>query len=266
MTIARPATPFPIKDALKIRRLDLHDLRVVLAQGWDDFLSKRGDLVFIGVIYPVAILVAGLYAFRASALPLIFPLAAGSILLGPIAASGFYELARRRELGHDMRWRHFLDVVRGPAALPFFSLTSVLVLVFLAWIICAWLIYAQTLGAQMPDAAATAGGFLYAVLTTSAGWRMMVIGNVVGLGFALLTLAISVVSFPMIVDKPVGWSVALRTSFRVAWHNPVTTAVWGLIVVGLLILGSLLAFVGLAVVLPVLGYATWHLYTRAVVR
>lgn len=266
MTVARPAQRFPAKKEIEIRRLELHDLRIVLAQGWDDFLHKRGDLVFIGFIYPVAIVLAGIYAYQASVLPLIFPLVAGSVFFGPTVASGFYELARRRELGLDTRWRHFLDVVRGPAALSFFSLTSILVLVFIAWIICAWLIYAKTLGAQMPDAAATTAGFLHTVLTTSEGWRMMIVGNVVGLGFALLTLAISVVSFPMIVDKPIGWSVALQTSFRVAWHNPVTIAIWGLIVVGLLVLGALPAFVGLAVVLPVLGYATWHLYTRAVVR
>lgn len=95
---------------------------------------------------------------------------------------------------------------------------------------------------------------------------MIVVGNLVGLVFALLTLAISVVSFPMIVDRPVNWATAAKTSFRVAWHSPITIAVWGLIVVGLLVLGAIAALVGLAVVLPVLGYATWHLYTRAVIR
>lgn len=266
MAIARPAHKFPASEDVRIRRLELHDLRVALAQGWDDFMHKRGDLVFIGVIYPVAVLFAGLYAYNASVLPLIFPLVAGSVFFGPAFASGFYELARRREQGLDTRWRHFLDVVRGPAAFSLFSLTSLIVLLFIAWISCAWLIYAKTLGTQVPDAAATVSGFVQAAFNTSGGWSMIVIGNLVGLAFALLTLAISVVSFPMIVDRPVSWATAARTSFRVAWHNPITIAVWGLIVVGLLVLGSLPALVGLAVVLPVLGYATWHLYTRAVIR
>jgi uncharacterized membrane protein len=95
---------------------------------------------------------------------------------------------------------------------------------------------------------------------------MIAVGNLVGLGFAVVVLAISVVSFPMLVDQPVGIGVAMRTSVRVALKNPVTVAVWGLLVVGLLVLGALPALVGLAVVFPVLGYATWHLYTRAVVR
>ena len=95
---------------------------------------------------------------------------------------------------------------------------------------------------------------------------VIVVGNLVGLCFAMLVLAIGVVSFPMLVDRPVGIGVAMRTSVRVTRKNPVIVAVWGLIVVGLLVLGCLPALVGLAVVFPVLGYASWHLYTRAVVR
>lgn len=266
MAIARPVHKFPAREEIRIRKLELHDLRTALTQGWDDFMHKRGDLVFIGVIYPVAVLLVGLYAYNASVLPLIFPLAAGSVFFGPAFASGFYELARRRELGLDTRWRHFFDVVRGPSAFSLFSLTSLVVLLFVVWISCAWLIYAETLGTQVPDAAATVSGFMRAAFTTSGGWWMIVVGNLVGLVFALLTLATSVVSFPMIVDRPVSWITAARTSFRVAWHNPITIAVWGLIVVGLLVLGSLPALVGLAVVLPVLGYATWHLYTRALIH
>jgi uncharacterized membrane protein len=119
------------------------------------------------------------------------------------------------------------------------------------------------MGPQTPTSATT---FVNAVLTTREGWAMIIVGNLVGLIFAILTLAISIISFPMLVDKPVGWDVAVRTSLRLVRENPVTAAIWGLIVVGLLVLGALPALLGLAVVLPVLGYATWHLYTRAVVR
>ncbi len=266
MAIARPTGMNQAREEISIRKLNLHDLRVALAQGWEDFLDKRGDLVFIGFIYPVVVVLVGMYAYKASVLPLIFPLAAGSILFGPAVASGFYELARRRELGLDSRWRHFLDVIRGPAALSLFGLTSVVVLLFVLWIVAAWFLYSETLGAAGSEAITSGAALLQAVFTTPEGMRMMVVGNLVGLGFATLTLAISVVSFPMLVDKPVGWAVAMQTSFRVAWKNPVVTAVWGLIVVGLLVIGALPALIGLAVVFPVLGYATWHLYTRAVVR
>lgn len=255
----------PEEEEVSIRAIDLHDLRVSLSQGWEDFLSKRGDLVFIGFIYPVVVILAALLVSRASVLPLIFPLVAGSILLGPAVATGFYELARRRENGLDTRWRHFFDVMHGPAAFQLIGLTAIVSLLFVLWISLAWAIYSATIGSGMMQVA-TVSQFFEAVLGTAAGWKMIVAGNLVGLGFAAIVLAISVVSFPMLVDRPVGLGIAMRTSLRVARKSPFTVAVWGLIVVGLLVLGALPALVGLAVVFPVLGYATWHLYTRAVVR
>jgi uncharacterized membrane protein len=263
MAIAHPDDMSSVRDEFAVRKIDLHDLRAALAQGWADYLAKRGDLVFIGFIYAVVVWLAAIYTLRASVLPLLFPLAAGSILLGPAVAGGFYELARRRELGLDARWWHFFDVVRCPAAPSLLTLASILALLFALWIAAAWCTFSITMG---PQIFASATAFLHAVLTTREGWEMIIVGNLVGLGFAILTLAISIISFPMLVDKPVGWEVAVRTSLRLAWENPVTVAVWGLIVLGLLVLGSLPALLGLAVILPVLGYATWHLYTRAVVR
>ncbi len=263
MAITHPVGLASARTEIPVRKIELHDLWWALAQGWKDFMVLRGDLVFIGFAYPVVALSAALLAMQGSVLPLIFPLLAGSILFGPAAASGYYELARRRELGLDVRWRHFLDVLHGPAAPSLIALTAVVAVLFMLWIGAAQLLYLATLGPELP---VSVGAFLQMVFTTSTGMTMFVVGNLIGLGFAILTLAISVVSFPMLVDRRVGFWVAMRTSVRVAWKNPLTVAVWGLIVVGLLILGSIPALVGLAVVLPVLGYATWHLYTRAVVH
>lgn len=265
MAIAHPSHAAPARDDISIRTLGFDDLRIALRQGWDDFLAKRGDLVFLGFIYPVIVALAIMSASEMSILPLIFPLVAGAILLGPAFASGFYELARRREAGLDSRWRHFLDVIRKPGGSALIDLTCVLTLLFMVWMATAWFIYHITLE-NVPGSVSSVGAFLSAVFGTSEGWRMIVLGNLAGFCFALLTLAVSVVSFPMAVDRPVSWGVAMRTSFRVAWHNPVTVAAWGLMVVAMLFVGALPALVGLAVVLPVLGYATWHLYTRAVVR
>lgn len=266
MAIARPAAVVTETEAVTVRKLDFHDLRIALDQGWKDFLDLRGDLVFIGLIYPAVVVLAIIYAFQQSILPLIFPLVAGSILFGPAVAAGFYELARRREQGLDTRWRHFLDVMRGPAAFPLFALSTMLFLLFMFWIIAAWLIYVSTLGTAAPEAARSLTTFLQAVLSTPEGWRMIAIGNLVGMVFVVTALAFSVVSFPMVVDRPVSAGEAMRTSFAVARKNPVSVAVWGLIVVAMLVVGALPAFIGLAVVLPVLGYSTWHLYTRAVSR
>lgn len=264
MAIAQPVAERFHTEEVAIRAIDLHDLRVALGQGWADFLNKRGDLIFVGLFYPLVVILAGMYVTQVAIVPLIFPLAAGLVLFGPAAASGFYEMARRRELGMDASWRHFLDVMRGPAGLSILALTSIIAVFFAVWIAVAWLVYANTMG---PDFPTSLGAFLHSVLATSQGWMLIVVGNLVGLCFAIVVLAISVVSFPMVVDRPaIGWDVAMRTSVRVARRSPMTVAVWGLIVVALLLLGAIPAFIGLAVVLPVLGYATWHLYTRAVVR
>ncbi|ALR21939.1 DUF2189 domain-containing protein [Sphingobium baderi] len=266
MAIVHPTPLASAQENYEIRALDLGDIRIALKQGWEDFQAKRGDLVFVGFIYPIVVLLAIFSVSRLSMLPFIFPLVAGSVMLGPLFASGFYELARRREAGLDTRWRHFLDVVRGPSAPALFDLASVTAALFMAWIAAAWFIYQGTMGRLGPDAVSSVGAFLHSVFTTPEGWSMIVFGNLAGLCFAIATLAVSAVSFPMVIDKPVSWGVALRTSVRVARRNPVTMTIWGLIVVALLVLGALPALVGLAVVLPVLGYATWHLYTRAVVR
>lgn len=263
MAIAHSTGITPASEEYGVRKIGLHDLRIVLGQGWQDFLSKRGDLIFIGLFYPIAIVVAALYALDASLYPLMFPLFSGAVLLGTPAASGFYELARRRELGLDSRWRHFFDVLRSPALPSIMGLTTIVAMLFLLWMGVAWFIYSRTVGLEPPP---TVGAFIEALFTTSRGWTMIIVGNLAGLVFAIVTLAITAVSFPMLVDKPVDWETAAHTSIRVVRKNPVTMAVWGLIVVGFLILGALPALAGLAVVLPLLGYATWHLYTRAVVR
>ena len=266
MAIAQDAERAEIRQEIAIRKISLDDLRIALSQGWDDFLDRRGYLIVLVAIYPVAILFAYFFALRESLLPLIFPLFAGSALLGPIVATGYYEIARCRERKLDTQWHHFFDALSGPTAFAICSLAAILFLLFVGWVIAAYAIYTATMGTLQPDTVRTAGEFLQAVFSTSEGWRMLVIGNLVGLGFAIMALAISVISFPMLVDRPVGWSTAMRTSLRVAWNSPVTTVTWGLIIVVLLVLGALPALVGLAVVLPVVGYATWHLYTRAVVR
>ena len=266
MAIAHPGDVTSRHETYEVRKIGTQDLRIALRQGWEDFQEKRGDLLFIGFIYPLVVLFAVLIASRMPIMPLLFPLLTGAILFGPPMASGFYELARRREQGLDASWRHFLDVLRGPSAPSLFDLTTVTAMLFVGWMTAAWFIYQGTVGGLRADMLSSVGGFLNAVFGTAQGWRMIILGNLVGLGFAVVTLAFSIVSFPMIVDKNVNWGVALRTSVRLARTSPVAVGSWGLIVVALLILGALPALVGLAVVLPLLGYATWHLYTRAVVR
>ncbi len=251
-----------------LRHIGLEDLKIALAQGLDDYRAKRGELLYLGIIYPVVGLLAFLVAFRADLLPLAFPLAAGISLMGPPVASGFYELSRRRERGEDPSWIDTLSIFKTPPFAGIAALTGAVGLLFGLWVLCAWAIYAATLGSATGGSAppASAAEFMTRLFTTPAGWTLIVVGNLTGLVFAVLALAVSVISFPMLVDLRAGPFTAAETSLRAVAANPKTFAAWGLIVAALLVIGSIPLFVGLAVVLPVLGYSTWRLYTRVVER
>ena len=257
-TASHFATPIP-----EIRRIGVADLNWALSEGWKDFLAKRGDLVVIGLLYPIVCLIAAVTTFNDPLLPPFFPLVAGLSIVGPAAASGFYELARRREEGRDASWWHFLDPLNGRSRLPLALLTGGLGVLMIGWLLVAYAIYAVTFGAHAPMRVGDLFGRLF---TTQAGWALILLGNFAGLGFAMASLILSVVSFPMVVDTPVDAGLAVRTSLAAVRKNPREVFGWGLRVAALLLLGLIPAAIGLAVVLPWLGYATWHLYTRLVVR
>lgn len=246
---------------LVVRRIGLADLKDALAKGIDDFYAMPTHAVFLCAIYPVIGLVLARLAFGYSILPLIYPLASGFALVGPFAALGLYELSRRREAGLDASaWQAF-EVLQSSSIGAIAALGLVLLMVFGIWIDVAYNIYVSNFGYAPP---ASLAQFARDVLTTPAGWTLIVVGNGVGLLFAALALTIGVVSFPLLVDRDVGAAVALLTSIRAVIKNPLTMAVWGLIVAVLLLLGSLPFFLGLTVVLPVLGHSTWHLYRKVV--
>ncbi len=257
-------TAAPIAEPAPVRSLGPDDISWALKAGWGDFTTKRGDLLLVPVIYPVVGFIASAFAFNANLFPLLFPLVAGLSILGPAVAAGFYELARRREAGLDGNWWHFLDPLRGRPRLPLLALTAMLSVLFVLWLGAAYAIYQATLGQLGPPNADTVMANLF---STREGWTMIIVGNLVGLGFAMVTLAISAFSFPYVVDKGDADPIAaVLTSLAVFRRSPAATLRWGLMVALLLVLGALPLFVGLIVALPVLGYATWHLYTRAVVR
>ena len=262
MAVTQTASANAAAAPIPVRTLQPGELGAALREGYRDFLDKRGDLIFVGLIYPIIGFAAAALALESDFIPLFFPIVAGIGLLGPVAALGFYELARRREAGLEADWSHFFDVAKRPAWDSILAVTGILLLIFFAWIATAWLLYAAFLGAP-PE---TVGEFLSALFTTAQGWALILVGNVVGLAFAILVLTVSVVSMPMLVDCDVDARTALATSVRAVKANKAAMARWGVTVAVLLALGSLPAFVGLAFVLPWLGYATWHLYTRMVDR
>src|SRR5438477_1524910 len=244
-----------------VRKIGLSDLGDALRLGWEDFQAIPTHAVVLCVIYPVLGLVIFRMALGASLLPLLFPLAAGFTLIGPFAGLGLYELSRRRERGEEPSAMDAMHVLRAPSFGAILGLGMFLLVLFGIWIAAADAIYVATFGhapaASIPD-------FATRVLTTPEGWTLIIIGCAVGFLFAVVSLCISVVSFPLMLDRHATAIDAIRTSLRAVKMNPFPMAVWGVIVAMLLAVGSLPFFVGLCVVLPVLGHASWHLYRKVV--
>jgi len=268
-----------------IRRIRINDIADAVKKGFEDFQAYRSDVVLLCVIYAVVGLILIRLAFGTDLLPLLFPLASGFAIIGPFAALALYEMSRMREQGVEVSWTNAFDVLKAPAIGGIMILGAGLVALFLLWIFAAWVIYAYTLhvdvggifakvdngtrlifvpGAHDSMTPTSVGDFLHQVFRTSGGQAMIVIGVGVGFLFALAAMMISVVSFPLLLDQDVGLDTAVSTSVKAVLANPGPMAVWGLVVAGGLLLGSLPAFIGLVVVVPVLGHATWHLYRKLV--
>jgi uncharacterized membrane protein len=244
-----------------VRHIAPSDLFDALARGVDDFMAMPSHAVFLCVIYPLLGLLMIGAAVGGTMLPLAFPIAAGFALIGPIAAIGLYELSRRREAGLDSSSSHALDVLHSPSLGAIVAMGLLLMAIFLLWLVAAEAVYIANFGYAPPGSISK---FANDVFTTPAGWTLIVVGTVVGFAFAVIALSIGAISFPLLLDRDVGAAVALATSIRVVAENPLTMALWGFIVAVMLLIGSIPFFLGLTVVMPVLGHATWHLYRRAV--
>lgn len=251
----------------RVRRIGMRDISLALARGWQDFAAHRTDVMYLCLLYPVLGLILSRAAIGHQVLALLFPLAAGFALIGPLAGTGLYEMSRRLEAGERVSWRTPFTVLLAPGFAAIAVLGLLFAALFVIWLQVALAIYELFLGTAVP---ASAGAFLARVFTTSAGWHMIIEGNLIGLAFAVVAFAVGVMSFPMLIDGRFGRSIgerlslAVGTSLRAVLANPGPMFAWGLIVAAGLILGSVPFFLGLVVVLPVLGHATWHLYRRVV--
>ncbi|HSR81044.1 MAG TPA: DUF2189 domain-containing protein [Hyphomicrobiaceae bacterium] len=244
-----------------VRTITFADLRDALAKGLDDFWAMPTHVIFLSLIYPIIGIALASATFDYDVVPLLFPLAAGFALIGPFAAIGLYELSRRRELGLDTSWRHAFDIIHSPSIWSIAALGLLLLAIFAVWLAVANAIYVANFGTEAPTTPAT---FARNVLTTPAGQRLIIIGNAVGFLFAVVAFTLSVVSFPLLLDRHTGAAVAIITSIRAVLANPLPMAAWALFVAGALVIGSLPFLIGLALVMPVLGHSTWHLYRKVV--
>ena len=261
MTNEMPGNAVDVNSYLTIHTIDPNDLKEVLAKGLEDFKEKPSHIILLVIIYPIIGLFLASFTAGENLWQLIFPIMSGFALIGPLAAIGLYEISRRRELGLDASWKHAVNVIHSPSIFAILKLSVLLGVIYFAWLGTAQLIFLATLGDAAPPSIAA---FMGLIVTTPEGWVLIFFGCAAGFVFAVIVLATSAVSFPMLLDRNVSMSTAVQTSVKVFLANPKTMFLWGGIVVVLLVAGSLPFFIGLAVAMPVLGHATWHLYRKTV--
>ncbi|MEW9804775.1 DUF2189 domain-containing protein [Mesorhizobium sp. ZMM04-5] len=249
------------QEHIRVRKISVSDLFDALRQGIDDFMVKPSHLVFLCLIYPIVGVFLAAWTSGNNALPLMFPLVSGFALIGPFAAIGLYEISRRRELGMDTSWRHAFDVRKSPALPSIAAVGGMLFVIFLAWLLTAQAFYENLFGRIPPE---SVSAFIHEIYSTERGWTLIIVGHAIGFVFALLVLCTTVIAFPLLLDRDVGAYEAVHASVRAFLTNPIPMVVWGIMVTVGLMLGSLPLFAGLAVVLPVFGHATWHLYRKLV--
>jgi uncharacterized membrane protein len=237
-------------------RISLADLRTVLALGWRDF--TRAPL--FGVLFSAFYVLGGLilYAvFAATAAEWWFiPIAVGFPILAPFAATGLYEVSRRLEAGETLSLGAVLGCVFAQKDRQVPSMAMVVLLVFMFWVFIAHTIFALFFGLQPVT------GSTWAMLTTSSGLMMLAVGSAIGGVMAAVFFALTVISLPLLLDREVDFITAMIASFGCVMANPKVMAVWAAVIAAALFAGMLPAFLGLFVVLPVFGHASWHLYRR----
>ncbi|UJW84398.1 DUF2189 domain-containing protein [Devosia sp. SL43] len=244
-----------------LRSITLADLFDALRLGVEDFWEKPSHYVMLTIIYPIVGIVLAVWMSGYHTWPLLYPLVGGFALVGPFAAIGLYEISRRREAGEDTSWRHAFGVLRSPAIGSIAAVGVMLLVVFTLWLTSAQALYEGLFGSSTPQ---TLTGLLGQIFTEPGGMTLLIAGTMLGGIFALFTLCTTVIAFPLLLDRDVGAFVAVETSFRAVMKNPVPMLAWGIIVGSGLFVGALPLFVGLAVIIPIFGHSTWHLYRKLV--
>ena len=244
-----------------IRTIGLNQLWQSLKEGYDDFNACQTSAVFLAVLFPLFALLLSWFLVGQSLLHLVFPIVAGFTFIGPVVSVALFEMSRRRERGLDTSWRSTFDFVHSGAFAPILALSVLMTLLYVAWLYMAQFLYSGLFEQHPP---ASVSDLVTQLVTTRRGTALMMYGTALGFLFAVAALAISVVAFPLLLDKPASAATAVAVSIRAVAANLMVMAAWGVIVVLLLTAGAIVFLIGLAVVLPILGHATWHLYRKVI--
>lgn len=238
--------------------LTLSDLRAALAAGWGDFRAYPAFGLFFAAIFVAAGMFLYFALFTRGEIAWLVPAAAGFPLLAPFVAVGLYEVSRRREAGLPMNWRTILGALRGRGDDQIMSMGVIVFVAFTFWLIVAHGIFAIFL------AESGIGSGSLELFRSEAGIMMLVVGGIAGALMALAFYSITVVSLPMLVDRDVDFITAIIVSVATVRSNKFVLLVWAVMIAVALFVAMIPLFLGLLVVLPVLGHATWHLFRRSV--
>jgi len=242
----------------EMRSVDTAMLAIALRRSWADMKRAPGFGVMFSAVYvAIGLVLAGITWATGQSYWLVFA-AVGFPLIGPFAAVGLYDVSRRIEQGRALDAYQILSVIQRQSKRQLPSICAIIIFMFLFWFFIAHMIFALFMGLSTMTNVSTS----FAIYLTGNGLSMLAVGTLVGGLFALLLYSITVISLPLLLDREVDFVTAMITSFQTVTHNPVPMLIWGVFIGGLTFVALLPAFLGLFVVLPLLGHATWHLYDQ----
>ncbi|SEA75505.1 DUF2189 domain-containing protein [Rubrimonas cliftonensis] len=245
-----------------IRTITVEDVSAALREGAEDFRAMPAFGMAIGLLFAIGGMAMLALAYQYDMVVLVFPMLAGFALIGPFAAMGLYEASRRRDAGQAVGLGDLFNIRRATTNVNILFLGFILLFAVFVWLRVALLIYALFFGLSPTPL----DHLLSEVFTTVNGFTFMLVGNAVGAGFAFVVFSITVVSFPYMLEKDVDPVTAVALSVSAVAKNLMPLLGWGLFVAIALAASWLPFFLGLIVVLPVLGHATWRLYKRMIVH
>lgn len=254
-----PQETAPGPATVSINTVTLEDIKASLAAGWADFKAAPMFGLFFSAVYVLGG-IAMVYILLATGKTwATLPIVVGFPLVGPFAAVGLYEVSRRMQVNEPLEWGAVLGVVVRERSRQMPSIAAVILIFFLFWNFLAHMIFALFLGLQVMTNVTSS----FDVFLTSNGLLMLLVGTAVGAVLSFILYAITVVSLPLLLDAEVDFVTAMIKSFSAVTENIGPMLIWAVIVGVLLLLAMIPAFLGLLIVLPLLGHATWHLYQRA---
>lgn len=251
-----PRRPDPV-----VNTITFADVTEAIGAGLRDFQRAPIYGLTFGFAYFLGGILVLLTASALDMLYLTYPIAAGFALAGPLVSIGLYEVSRLIERGEPLSWGRIFRAIGTQTGKEIGWMSFVVLFVLIIWLYQVRLMVALFLGSE---SIATMRDFLNTVLTTAPGWTFLAVGHVIGAILSIVLFSLTVVSFPILLDRNVDFITAMITSVRSVAKNPVPMLMWAAIIAALLMAASVPFFAGIIIVLPILGHTSWHLYRKLV--